>query len=311
MKKGCAVGFSIGCFGIIAIIFFALILFDLLSDISFDAFEESSSDYEFGEDSLSHERIIISDYKWKFTSASLGRKNYSIKFNLLEKDVKDALKFMDDLSYLSANRLGVDTELEYENPILYTKLIWHEVYIRLYNQAYPKFDKILKGFNEIFSKEKLNDRDKVYFIITFVQNIEYKRPGGKLDLLPPIPTLASKYGDCDTKALLLYVLLERIGVDCVMFWSYQYKHAMLGVAGTGRGNFKLHKGKNYYFIETTYPGWTIGDISPDMDDLNYWYVDDLDSDIKSNSNENKEMQLNEKSEQNYNRSNKPTPSKRD
>ena len=74
-------------------------------------------------------------------------------------------------------------------------------------------------------------------------------------------------------------ILEKAGVDCVMFWSFQYKHAMLGVNINSRGNYKLHNGRNYYFVETTYPGWEIGDIDPEMDDLSMWYVDDLDSDI--------------------------------
>ena len=70
----------------------------------------------------------------------------------------------------------------------------------------------------------------------------------------------------------------RDSVDCVLFWSFQYKHAMLGVAINARGNYKTHTGKNYYFVETTYPNWEIGDIDPQMDDLSLWYVDDLDSD---------------------------------
>jgi hypothetical protein len=53
---------------------------------------------------------------------------------------------------------------------------------------------------------------------------------------------------------------------------------MLGVNVSARGNYKLHQGKNYYFVETTYPNWEIGDIDPEMDDLSMWYVDDLDSD---------------------------------
>jgi hypothetical protein len=156
--------------------------------------------------------------------------------------------------------------------------MWHEIYKRIYWQSYDKFDSILKGFNEVFRIEKMNDRDKVYFIISFIQNIEYKRPGGELDLLPPLGTLATRYGDCDTKALLLYIILEKAGIDCVMFWSFQFKHAMLGVAINARGNYKTHSGKNYYFVETTYPDWQIGDIDPEMDDLSMWYVDDLDSD---------------------------------
>ena len=277
MKKGCAASF--GCSGIIVILLFAILIIDFISNIefSFDGFKATKSDYTFKIDTLGNQPIITSDFSWKFTSSSLGRKNYKISFQLLEFEVQKALTYLDELSKLSTRDLNIDPSYK-SDQIYYSKLVWHEIYKRLYWQSYDNFNNILKGFNQVFKKENLSDIDKIYFIISFVQNIKYKRPGGELDLLPPLGTLATKYGDCDTKALLLYVILEKAGVDCVMFWSFQYKHAMLGVAITARGNYKTNRGKNYYFVETTYPGWMIGDIDPEMDDLSFWYVDDVDSD---------------------------------
>jgi hypothetical protein len=277
MKKGCAASF--GCSGIIVIILFAVIIIDFISelDFGFDGFEETNSNYTFKIDTLENQPIITSDFKWKFTSSSLGRRNYKLSFQLLEKEVKKALAYMDEIAKLSARELNVDPRYK-SDQAYYSKLMWHEIYRRIYWQSYYKFGDILKGFDEVFKVEKMNDRDKVYFIITFVQNIEYKRPGGELDLLPPLGTLATRFGDCDTKALLLYIILENAGIDCVMYWSFQYKHAMLGVNINSRGKSKLHNGRNYYFVETTYPGWEIGDIDPAMDDLSLWYLDDLDSD---------------------------------
>ncbi|MBK7228165.1 MAG: hypothetical protein IPH97_04705 [Ignavibacteriales bacterium] len=277
MKKGCALSF--GCTGIIVILLFAVVVINFLSNVnfSFDGFSETSSDYTFDVDTLGNQPIIVADYKWKFTSTSLGRKNYKISFKILEFEVKKALAYLDEVAELSASDLNIDSKYRFDK-VNYAKRTWHEIYKRIYWQSYDKFDLILKGFDKIFVDERMNDRDKLYFIISFVQNIEYNRPGGKLDILPPLGTLATRFGDCDTKALLLYILLEKANVDCVLFWSFQYKHAMLGVAINARGNYKTHTGKNYYFVETTYPNWEIGDIDPQMDDLSLWYVDDLDSD---------------------------------
>lgn len=277
MKRGCAASF--GCTGIIVILIFAILIIDLISnlDFSFDGFEETKSDYVFKVDTLGNQPIIISDFSWKFTSSSLGRKNYKISFQLLEKEVQKALAYMDELAKLSTRDLNIDPNYK-SDKVYYSKLVWHEIYKRIYWQSYDKFDTILKGFSEVFKKENLSDIDKIYFMISFVQNIKYKRPGGELDLLPPLGTLATKYGDCDTKALLLYLILEKAGVDCVMFWSFQYKHAMLGISIPASGNYKTNNGKKYYFVETTYPGWMIGDIDPEMNNLSFWYVDDVDSD---------------------------------
>lgn len=277
MKKGCALSF--GCTGIILLILLAVIILNFLLnlDVNFDGFNEDKNDYTFNVDTVGNQKVITSEFKWKFTSTSLGKKNYKITFNLLEVEVKKALAYLDEVAHLSASELNIDSRLKTDK-INYARLVWHEIYKRIYWQSYDKFDSILNGFDEVFEKEKMNDRDKLYFMISFVQNIEYKRPGGELDLLPPLGTLATRFGDCDTKSLLLYIILEKAGVDCIMYWSFQYKHAMLGVSVNGRGNYKKQNGKNYYFVETTYPGWQIGDIDPEMDNLNMWYIDDLDSD---------------------------------
>ena len=225
MKKGCALSF--GCTGIIVILLFAVVVINFLSNVnfSFDGFSETSSDYTFDVDTLGNQPIIVADYKWKFTSTSLGRKNYKISFKILEFEVKKALAYLDEVAELSASDLNIDSKYRFDK-VNYAKRTWHEIYKRIYWQSYDKFDLILKGFDKIFVDERMNDRDKLYFIISFVQNIEYNRPGGKLDILPPLGTLATRFGDCDTKALLLYILLEKANVDCVLFWSFQYKHAM-------------------------------------------------------------------------------------
>lgn len=321
MKKGCAT--SIGCSGIIVIVLFAILIINFISGInfSFDGFEETSREYSFEVDTLENQPIIKSDFKWKFTSSSLGRKNYKLSFHLLEYEVKKALAYMDEIANLSSRELNINPRYK-SDKVYFAKLMWHEIYKRIYWQSYYKFDSILKGFDEVFRIEKMNDRDKVYFIISFIQNIEYKRPGGELDLLPPLGTLATRYGDCDTKALLLYIILEKAGIDCVMFWSFQYKHAMLGVAINARGNYKTQSGKNYYFVETTYPDWQIGDIDPEMDDLNMWYVDDLDSDqmkidfkydLKNELNSNTQLERKEtrkKDVKDSGKRDKPSPSNR-
>ena len=165
MKKGCAS--SIGCSGIIVIILFAVIIIDFISDLdfSFDGFEETSSDYSFEVDTLGNQPVIKSDFKWKFTSSSLGRKNYKISFQLLENEVKKALAYMDEVANLNSRDLNIDPRYR-NDQVYFAKLMWHEIYKRIYWQAYDKFDNIIKGFDEVFKIEKMGDRDKIYFIIS-------------------------------------------------------------------------------------------------------------------------------------------------
>jgi hypothetical protein len=158
---------------------------------------------------------------------------------------------------------------------------------------------VFEGFNKIFNEENFDERDKIYFVITFVQNIKYDRPGGLLDLFPPLGTIAYRFGDCDSKTLLLYVILEKMGVDCSMLWSHNYKHAMLGIRVNGRGNFLVANGKKYYFLETTYPNWEVGEIPPEFNNVKFWFISEIDADKSS-----QEKIDNESEKQNQ----KPTPS---
>jgi hypothetical protein len=175
---------------------------------------------------------------------------------------------------MSYKELGL--ERRYSDPVTESRIVWTEVYSRIYDFSFPQMKSVYKGFNDIFIKENFESRDKVNFVITFVQSIKYERPGGVLDLLPPLGTIAYRFGDCDSKALLLYVILERMGIDCAMLWSYKYKHAMLGIKVNARGDYLTTNGKNYYFLETTYPQWIVGEISPEFGNIKYWVIAEID-----------------------------------
>ena len=51
---------------------------------------------------------------------------------------------------------------------------------------------------------------------------------------------------------------------------------MLGINISTRGNYKKHNGKKYYFLETTYPGWSIGDLPPDFKNKRFWFISEID-----------------------------------
>jgi hypothetical protein len=178
---------------------------------------------------------------------------------------------------------------QFPDPETGTRIVWAEIYRRIYNYSVPQIKNVMEGFNKIFLAEKFSAKDKVQFVITFIQNITYGRPGGTLDLFPPIGTLAYRYGDCDSKSLLLYVILEKMGIDCAMLWSFNYKHAMLGIKVSARGDYLTANGKKYYFLETTYPNWNIGDLPPEFNNTRYWFIDEIDSYTpKQSINENNE-----------------------
>ena len=277
MKSGCFKKSFFGCSAIFLFFFIVILLLFISSNLpDFDSTspESEKREYVIEFDSLTNEKIINSSFSWRLVDNRLKKKKFKISFRLLEKDVKEAMDYIEKLAEMSYKELGL--ERNYSDPLTEARVVWAEVYRRIYNHSSSRMNSILGGFSKIFMRENFDDRDKIYFVITFVQNITYDRPGGVLDLFPPLGTIAYRFGDCDSKTMLLYVILERMGVDCAILWSHNYKHAMLGIRVNGRGNFLTTNGKKYYFLETTYPNWNVGDIPPEFSNTKFWFISEID-----------------------------------
>lgn len=302
-KSGCLKKAFFGCAALF-LLFFVIIILILISielpEIDFNKTEKR--EYNIEVDSLTNETIINASFSWRFVDNSLRKRKFDLNFRLLEREVKVAMEYIDQLAEMSYRDLGLQSR--YPDPVTEARIVWAEVYRRVFNNSVPQLKTVMEGFNKIFKEEKFGAKDKVYFVITFVQNIPYERPGGVLDLFPPLGTLAYRYGDCDSKAILLYVILEKMGVDCAMLWSYNYKHAMLGVKFSGRSEYLTVNGKKYYFLETTYPRWGIGELPPEFNNTRFWFIDEIDS----NELQQELIEQNEIEEKESRRKAKPSPS---
>lgn len=92
---------------------------------------------------------------------------------------------------------------------------------------------------------------------------------------PPSSFMGDLAGDCDTRALLLVAVLQRLGFDATMLLSDHYHHAMLGLSMPSRGASLNRNGRTYFFWETTNSGFRLGEIHPDCSDLTQWSILDL------------------------------------
>ena len=277
MKSGCLQKSFFGCSFIFLFFFVIIIMLWItaqLPDIDFSTTDTVKREYKIEVDNLSGEKVIKSSFTWQFVDNTMRNRKYRVDLKLLEKDVIEAMNYVNKISEMSNRELGL--ERNYSDPVIESRVVWAEVYRRIFVHSSPQIKTVLEGFNKIFLEEKFEIRDRVSFVITFVQNINYERPGGSLDLFPPLGTLAYRFGDCDSKALLLYVILERMGIDCAMMWSYNYKHAMLGIRLSAGGEYLIANGKKYYFLETTYPQWNVGEIPPEFSNIKFWYISEID-----------------------------------
>lgn len=276
-KKGC---FG-GCLPFIIIIFFSIrIIPNLLphSRVKQKNFETELISYSAGhynikaQDPLSE--IIMTNFNWNFVTSDFKNKNISLSIDVIRTEVEEALIILDSLYYLTDEELGLKIDYQID-PDGGAVEFWGAIYKRINNKTGPQLQNIADSLKEIAINENLNSNDLLWMTVTLVQNITYKIPDEELGIIPPIVSIAREYGDCDTTALLLHTILHRLGYETVLYYSRFYGHAMLGINTNATGEYKTSKGLNYYFLEVTNPGWNIGQISADFNDLDKWFLIEL------------------------------------
>lgn len=167
--------------------------------------------------------------------------------------------------------------------------LWGTVYGNLISDSKRDIFFLVDSLREIAVERNLSRRALAEMVVTFVQDIPYSyvlsidcddyETGDKpcignvaLGLLSPYEFLHTLYGDCDTRTVLIYAILEEFGFDPMIVVSDEYAHAMLALHVPAAGDHLKHRGRNYYFWETTAKGWPIGMLPPSTSNINYWKV---------------------------------------
>lgn len=108
------------------------------------------------------------------------------------------------------------------------------------------------------------------FITTFLNKGGNCIGNIKYGIFSPSEFMGNLSGDCDTRALTLYTILNHYKYDVVMLASDVYRHAILGVNLPLEGTSIIINNKRYVLWETTQQGVSPGIISPEYKDLKYW-----------------------------------------
>lgn len=183
-------------------------------------------------------------------------------------DMEKAEAFM--ARYASGNNFSYQS--------LYKSILQEEGYLH---------QELISLIDSIQNLRQYNQIDLAGLIVTMVQEIPYvlimdgscpnnaeslcvaQVPFG---LYTPKQFTYTLAGDCDTRALLLYALLDHYGYQVAILGSEYYAHAMLGIDLPISG-YHLKQGNNrYYFWETTTKGWTPGQLSPEIRNLDLWDI---------------------------------------
>lgn len=147
---------------------------------------------------------------------------------------------------------------------------WQRYYRMVYRSAYqqlrrPAFDIYASIYDLDSVRTSENPRLALaQTVMDWVQTFPYERNFQDSDLSAPTAVLAGTLGsDCDSRSILLAILLHHMNYQTVMFLSPAYQHAMLGVEVEATGA-KMKVGDRTFMVGETTDQVAIGQVAADM-----------------------------------------------
>jgi hypothetical protein len=144
---------------------------------------------------------------------------------------------------------------EYRILALYaeTEDLWVDAWARFYRMVYRESAARLDGLCEAFARSlPLDDPTEcARRVLAWVQGFTDRPDDSGIDFVPPLPAAFEGRGDCDARAVVMAIVLEHLGIDCVLMISREYSHAMVGVGVPGGGRRFTFNGREYLVAETT------------------------------------------------------------
>ncbi len=154
---------------------------------------------------------------------------------------------------------------------LSSQTLWRDAWARFYRMAYRESAARLDSFTEAFARTlpRADPTESARRVLAWVQGFVFERDPAGLDFVPPLAAAFERRGDCDSRALVMAMILERLGIDCVLMLSREYSHAMLAVDVPGGGQRFPFSGREYLVAETT-AGVGLGMIDSSQTDFSKW-----------------------------------------
>ncbi len=208
--------------------------------------------------------------------------------NEYEMDLRVRLSdYRQSLAYRNGYPIQIQSEMDY-NAMVHS----------LYRHDRPGLDLIYESLDSIRLARDMGDIDFAFMVVSMVQDIPYTlildsecdpslyrdpdirklireqdcEGNIKFGLLSPIEFSSTLKGDCDTRTLLIFTILDHFNYDVVMLGSSVYQHSIIGIDLPLRGLRKNIMGKEYVVWETTAQFVPPGILDPKMSNMRFWNV---------------------------------------
>ncbi|MCR5762282.1 MAG: hypothetical protein K6G00_02735 [Treponema sp.] len=192
-----------------------------------------------------------------------------VTMNITEREIKSFIRESDR----EANEYLI--EREYNVLKLYAghplwKDAWTRYYRMIFRDSFKRLNRIAFDiFNEL-NPSCTDDTDLAQKLLTWTQGMNYEREKTSSDFASLPSIILGGGSDCDSRSMLLSVLLTSMNMDSIMFISNEFSHAVAGFVSTHPGHSFKANNKDYLLGETTAKGITWGMIAQEQDDQSKW-----------------------------------------
>ncbi|NQY06154.1 MAG: hypothetical protein HRT68_08230 [Flavobacteriaceae bacterium] len=177
---------------------------------------------------------------------------------------------------------------------------WGALYSKIYQEDEDKLSLIYEELDKLRVQNQLDKRTFAEMVVSCIQDIPYafvfqdecldssiyeqsiqdilnQCPeccigNKKFGIQTPVAFMTNLKGDCDTRTVIIFTILNHFGYDVAILNSTFYRHSILGINIPARGLHKRYNGKKYYLWETTNKYFKIGDLSSQLNNPHYWHV---------------------------------------
>lgn len=187
-----------------------------------------------------------------------------------------------EIDAISSEANNFVIESEYEILKLYAnnekwKEAWIRYYKTIYRDSYSRLSKAAFDINSALYQAALKKNPQKpenamnEILLNWVQNFEYKRGDEKsTDFTSVIDSLTGTGSDCDSRSMLMCILLKQNGINTTLFISQEYSHAVYGAELDAEGAKIEVGGKEFLLGETTVKNLKPGLIAQDQNDTEKW-----------------------------------------
>jgi hypothetical protein len=188
-------------------------------------------------------------------------KSYQVNFDKYDADANNYL-----------------VEREYQILELYSQTdfwlsAWNRYYRMIYRDGFGRIKKACFGFcSNIFMNCMESENPQVAFaqkMLQFVQEKQYGRTPEGTDFTDLCSTFLGKQSDCDSRSLLVAILLNQMNIKSTLFVSPEYSHAIVG-AVLDKSGAKIDVAGNSYLLGETTAKVEFGLIGQNFNDTDKW-----------------------------------------